>query len=65
MLRRTFETINFETQNDYEIEVTKFTDISCKSLEEDVRKKHSPRRSHINTRQAYGQAKVEIIEGPD
>ena len=36
--RRQFETIDFETEHDCEIKVTKFTDIACKRLEDDVRK---------------------------
>ena len=58
MRRRQNETNNFETEHDYEIEVTKFTDILSKRLEGDFRKQHAPRRSHINTRKAYEDAKL-------
>ena len=41
---------NFETECDYEIEVNKLTYAVCKSLEDDIRKQHAPRCSHVNTR---------------
>ena len=52
--RRQHETIHFETENDYEIEVIKLTDILCKILADDIRKQHDPRCSCINARGAYG-----------
>ena len=48
MRRRQCETNNFETECDYEIEVTKLTGMLSKSLEDDVRKQHAPRHSHIS-----------------
>ena len=48
-----------------EIEVTKFTGVLCKMLEDDVVKQCAPRRSHISRREAYGEAKLESIAGPD
>ena len=65
MRRRHCEAINFETEHDCEIEVIKFTGISCKSLEDNVKKQHSPQRSHISAREAYGEAKLEIIVALD
>ena len=65
MRRRHHEIINFKTEYDYETEVIKFTRISCKSSEDEVRKKHTPQYSHIRTREYYGEAKLERIVGPD
>ena len=48
--RSQFESATFETEHDYEIEVAKLTDVLCKRLEDDARKLHSPRHSHIRTR---------------
>ena len=62
--RRKIETNNFEAEHDYEIEVTKFTDMLRKSLDDDVRKKYTPRLSHINTRKVYGEVFLERITGP-
>ena len=50
MLRRQRETNGFESECDYEIEVTKLTDALCKYLEGSSRKQCSPRRSHIVTK---------------
>ena len=62
---RQCETNNFETEHDHEIEVTKFTDMLCKTLEDNFRKHHDPQRSHINTRESHRQDKLEKIVGPD
>ena len=59
--RRQHETNNFETEFDYEIEATKFTNAPCKSLDDVVTKQHAPRRSHIVTRESYEEAKLQRI----
>ena len=64
MLRRKCETKNFETKKDCEMEVNKLTDALCKSLEDDTRKQHDPRHSHISAREAYREDKLERIVGP-
>ena len=58
-------TINFESEHDYEIEVTKFTEILCNSLEDDDRKQHASLHSHIRTRQDCRESKLEKVAGPD
>ena len=62
---RQYETNNFETKSNYEIEVTKFADILCRYLEDNVRKKHAPRCSHVNTREDYGEELLERISYPN
>ena len=47
---------NFAIECDYEIEITKFSNTLTKSLEDNLRKKLAPRRSHINKREAFVEA---------
>ena len=44
-----------------EIGITKFSDVLTKSLEDNLRKKLDPRRSHINARESFGEADLERI----
>ena len=37
----------------------------CCTKEDDARKQHDPRRSHISTREACGEANLERIGDPD
>ena len=63
--RRQFESSSFETDYNYEIEITKCTGVSCKKLEDDIIKQHAPQHSQINARQDCEEDKLEIIIGPD
>ena len=65
MRRIQCETNNFETEYNYKIEVTKLTGAMRKSVEDDARNQYAPRHSQISTREAYGEAKLETIVGPE
>ena len=63
--RRLKEVKTFEIEYDYEIEISKFSDALTKSLEDNLRKKLAPRRSHFSTELAFGEAELESALGAD
>ena len=63
MRRRQCGTNSFETECDYDTEVTKSTDMMQKCLEDDIRKQRTPRRSHISTIEAFVEEVLEMISG--
>ena len=65
MWRRQNEIKIFEIEHDYEIKITKFSDTLTKSLEENLRKKLAPWRSHTDTRLDFVEAELESILGAD
>ena len=56
---------NFVIKCDYEIKFTKFSDMLTKNLEENLKKQLSSQQSHINSREASGEAELEMILGID
>ena len=65
MRRRKNEIKIFEIEHDYKIEITKFSEMLTKSLEDNLRKKLASRRNHSNTRLSFGEAELEMILGVD
>ena len=63
--RRNDEIQIFEIECDYEIEISKFSDALTKSLEDNLRKKLAPQRSHVSTELSFGEAELERIIGAD
>ena len=65
MRRRQNEIKIFEIEHVYEIEITKSSEMLTKSLGDNLRKKLAPRKSQINVRLSFGEAKLERILGVD
>ena len=59
--RRLKEVKIFEIEHDYEIEISKFSDMLTKGLEDNLRKQLTPRRIHVNTVFASGEAGLKRI----